>query len=107
MMVLAIGTGGKLEVAEQFKNLNAGAIDISYESNAAAFGSREKGKKCPEAAYPAAPCQTAAEMRGAVPSMNGFFGDWGGSGRQNQSGKLVLSTADMEELAVFVPDVQM
>ena len=38
MMVLAIGTGGKLEVAEQFKNLNAGAIDISYESNAAAFG---------------------------------------------------------------------
>ena len=32
MMVLAIGTGGKLEVAEQFKNLNAGAIDISYES---------------------------------------------------------------------------
>ena len=30
MMVIAIGTGGKLEVAEQFKNLNAGAIDISY-----------------------------------------------------------------------------
>lgn len=60
-MVLAIGTGGKLEVAEQFKNLNAGAIDISYESNAAAFGSRERAIKCPEAAYPAAPCQTAAE----------------------------------------------
>ena len=39
MMVLAIGTGGKLEVAEQFKNLNAGAIDISYESNATEFGS--------------------------------------------------------------------
>ena len=31
MMVIAIGTGGKTEVAEQFKNLNAGAIDISYE----------------------------------------------------------------------------
>ncbi len=31
MMVLAIGTGGKKEVAEQFSNLNAGAIDISYE----------------------------------------------------------------------------
>ena len=29
MLVLAIGTGGKEEVAEQFKNLNAGAIDIS------------------------------------------------------------------------------
>jgi len=31
MMVIAIGTGGKKEVAEQFSNLNAGAIDISYE----------------------------------------------------------------------------
>ena len=38
MLVLAIGTGGKMEVAEQFKNLNAGAIDISYESNAVEFG---------------------------------------------------------------------
>lgn len=36
MMVIAIGTGGKEEVAEQFKNLNAGAIDISYEGGAAA-----------------------------------------------------------------------
>ena len=31
MLVIAIGTGGKMEVAEQFKNLNAGAIDLSYE----------------------------------------------------------------------------
>lgn len=36
MMVIAIGTGGKEEVAEQFKNLNAGAIDISYEGGAMA-----------------------------------------------------------------------
>ena len=26
MLVIAIGTGGKLEVAEQFKNLNAGSV---------------------------------------------------------------------------------
>lgn len=31
MLVIAIGTGGRLEVAQQFKNLNAGAVDISYE----------------------------------------------------------------------------
>lgn len=31
MLVIAIGTGGREEVAEQFKNLNAGAVDISYE----------------------------------------------------------------------------
>ncbi len=33
VMVIAIGRGGQLEVAEQFKNLNAGAIDISYENS--------------------------------------------------------------------------
>lgn len=33
-MVIAIGVGGQEDVAEQFKNLNAGAIDISYESSA-------------------------------------------------------------------------
>lgn len=32
MLVIAIGTGGREEVAEQFKNLNAAAIDISYET---------------------------------------------------------------------------
>ncbi len=31
VMVIAIGKGGKEDVADQFKNLNAGAIDISYD----------------------------------------------------------------------------
>ncbi len=31
VMVIAIGKGGQEDVADQFKNLNAGAIDISYE----------------------------------------------------------------------------
>ena len=35
MMVIAIGTGSKEEIAEQFKNLNAGAIDISCEGSEA------------------------------------------------------------------------
>ncbi len=39
MLVIAIGTGGKEEVAEQFKNLNAGAIDISYEGGSGSFTS--------------------------------------------------------------------
>lgn len=30
VMVIAIGRGGQMDVADQFKNLNAGAIDISY-----------------------------------------------------------------------------
>ncbi len=31
VMVIAIGRGGKMDVAEQFASLNAGAIDITYE----------------------------------------------------------------------------
>ena len=34
MMVIAIGTGSRDEVAEQFKNLNAGAIDVTYGGEA-------------------------------------------------------------------------
>lgn len=75
MMVLAIGTGGKLEVAEQFKNLNAGAIDISYESNAAAFGSREKGNKMPGGGIPGGAMPNGGGMRVVVPSMNDFLAD--------------------------------
>lgn len=31
VMVIAIGRGGQMDVAEQFSNLNAGAINVSYE----------------------------------------------------------------------------
>ena len=31
VMVIAIGKGGQEDVADQFKNLNAGAVDISYD----------------------------------------------------------------------------
>ncbi|MDE6364011.1 MAG: ABC transporter permease [Lachnospiraceae bacterium] len=109
MMVLAIGTGGKLEVAEQFKNLNAGAIDISYESNAMAFGGRGGGGGMPGGGMPGG-MPNGGGMRGGMqgggmPSMNGFFGSWGGGGDRTNQEKIVLSTEDMEDLAVFVPDV--
>lgn len=111
MMVLAIGTGGKLEVAEQFKNLNAGAIDISYESNAVEFGGRSGSGPGggmpgggPGGGMPGGG-PGGGGMPGMMPSMDGFFGGFGGdSGRTNQE-KIVLSTNDMEDLAVFVPDV--
>lgn len=31
VLVIAIGRGGKMDVAEQFQSLNAGAIDVTYE----------------------------------------------------------------------------
>ena len=89
MLVIAIGTGGKMEVAEQFKNLNAGAIDVTYE-NSSSF----------------------ASLFGGMPGgfdMGGFggfdgFGGGGADDRINQE-DVTLTTADMEDLAVFVPGV--
>lgn len=108
MMVLAIGTGGKLEVAEQFKNLNAGAIDISYESNATEFGSSSSagggfgGGLGGGGGMPGG---------GNMPSGGGMpdFGMGGGMNfgdddRMNQE-KITLSTDDMEDLLVFVPGI--
>lgn len=39
VMVIAIGKGGQADVADQFRNLNAGAVDISYDG-----GSDKNGK---------------------------------------------------------------
>lgn len=38
VMVIAIGKGGQADVADQFKNLDAGAIDISYDGGNSAPG---------------------------------------------------------------------
>lgn len=38
VIVIAIGKGGQADVADQFKNLNAGAIDISYDGGNSAPG---------------------------------------------------------------------
>lgn len=108
MMVLAIGTGGKLEVAEQFKNLNAGAIDISYESNATEFGSSSSAG----GGFGGGPGGGGGMPGGGnMPSGGGMpdFGMGGGMNfgdddRMNQE-KITLSTDDMEDLLVFVPGI--
>ena len=65
MLVLAIGTGGKEEVAEQFKNLNAGAIDISCDSSDS--GAVFLALKC-RAVEEALPSQIWAEAPEEVPA---------------------------------------
>ena len=121
MMVLAIGTGGKLEVAEQFKNLNAGAIDISYESNAVSFeGGRNRngGAGGFGGGMPSGGRNRGNGFGGGMPSGGGGMmpggggmppgGMGGGFGRENDRmnmEKIVLSTDDMEDLEVFVPDI--
>lgn len=108
MMVLAIGTGGKLEVAEQFKNLNAGAIDISYESNATEFGSSSSAG----GGFGGGPGGGGGMPGGGNMPLGGGMPDFGMGGgmnfgdddRMNQE-KITLSTDDMEDLLVFVPGI--
>lgn len=81
MMVIAIGQGGKQDVAEQFKNLNAGAIDISYESEISEFEG----------------------FGGQMPGGD-FGGGFPGAGdARKERNSVVLTTEDVEDLEVFVP----
>lgn len=86
MLVIAIGQGGQMEVAEQFKNLNAGAVDITYD------------------AANTANVRSVGVAGGGMPG-GGFGGGMmmgGADARMNQEA-VSLTEDDMEELAVFVP----
>lgn len=106
MMVIAIGTGGKLEVAEQFKNLNAGAIDISYESSSNSSSSSEMSGG--GGAFPGGGGGMPSDGGGmriggaAFPSGGGGFPGGGADERINEE-DVSLSESDMEDLLVFVP----
>ena len=100
MLVIAIGTGGREEVAEQFKNLNAGAVDITYEYQGTDFGSRGGG--APGGGMP------AGGMTGGMPEFGGgeMFGGMPGSGREaSNTERITLSTDDLEDILTFVPGV--
>lgn len=128
MMVLAIGTGGKEEVAEQFKNLNAGAIDISYEGGSASGmlvameGGFSGGQGTMTITMPSGGGgfpgggsanqgandrgSTTTGGRGGNGGMGGFpdgggFPGFGGEITVNE--EVILTTEDCEDLLTFVP----
>lgn len=90
MLVIAIGRGGQMEVAEQFKNLNAGAVDITYDAANAAGNT--------------ANVRSVGVAGGGMPggSFGGGMMMGGADARMNQEA-VSLTEDDMEELAVFVP----
>lgn len=116
MMVIAIGQGGKQDVVEQFKNLNAGAIDITYDteiSDSGGFG--DFGGDMPGGGN--------MPGGGGIPGGGGGFPGGGGSGggpggggfsgggggfpgggdSRQERNSVILSTDDVEDLEVFVP----
>ena len=114
MLVIAIGTGGKEEVAEQFKNLNAGSVDISYDYNgSSSFGNGMGGG--PGGGFSGGGFPGGGGSSGGfsgsfsgVPDMGSAPGDMGGfPGMQEQMNteKIILSTEDVETLQEEIPEI--
>ena len=102
MMVLAIGKGGQLEVAEQFKNLNAGAIDITYDAENA-FGSGSNGMSGSEMRRSSG--MPGGGMRMGSGMSGGRFGGPPGFRADSRinAEAVSLNEEDMEDIQVFVP----
>lgn len=109
VMVIAIGRGGQMEVADQFKNLNAGAIDISYEQSTDSFSSNSKDSS--RQSFSKGSSNAGAPGMPQMPS-GGDFGGFGGfmrggnneNSRINQE-KITLSEDDMDDLKTFLPGI--
>ena len=116
MLVIAIGTGGREEVAEQFRNLNAGAIDITYEYQGSSVrGSDGFGGGMPGGSGfggglnggggfgGGAPAGGGIPSEGGIPSGGMFMMEQ--EGRSNTE-RITLSSEDMEDLETFVPGIE-
>ena len=120
MLVIAIGTGGKEEIAQQFKNLNAGAIDVSYERAGGfggfggsdggfggfgggmpgGFGGNGGGSGGPGGGMPGG-------FGGGMPDFGGgmFGGFFGGNDERMNRTRITLSESDVEDITTFVPGI--
>jgi len=105
MLVIAIGSGGKKEVAEQFKNLNAGSVDISYDYNgSSSFGpGQDQGR-----GFGGGP-SGGDFSGGSMPDMGVGFPTGGMEGfpgmQQMNMEKIVLSTEDMDALTEEIEEI--
>lgn len=99
VLVIAIGQGGKLDVADQFKNLNAGAIEVTVGQSADTMmeemmgggggmpgGGMPSGGEMPE-------MPSGGSSGGGMPSMGGG----GSSGGGQAETKAVLQCQVLEE----------
>ena len=95
VLVIAIGQGGQADVAEQFKNLNAGAIDIKSVEASAAQG--------PDMAGGMGGFGGGAPPGGGFPSGGGTRSSRNSpGGRSAKSSKVKLTLEDVEDLSELV-----
>ncbi len=125
MLVIAIGTGGKLEVAEQFKNLNAGSVDISYEYNGSSFMGEMPGRGMSGGGMSGGSMPGGGISGGGVPggdmAGSGMPGGWAGGGMPGGMGggfspfdsmenqmnmtEITLSKEDADNLKEGIPEI--
>ena len=128
--VIAIGRGGKADVADQFRNLNAGALDISYEqsqkSSGFSFGSGSASGSSGESGRPSFSMGGFTPMSsGSMPDFTSSrsksssgdkseksqksgsspsgFGSFSGSSDVKNKERITLSEEDMEDITASVP----
>lgn len=131
--VIAIGRGGKADVADQFRNLNAGALDISYEqsqkSSGFSFGGSSSSGSSKGSSRPEMPMGSFSSsgssgkpdfssmrsgsssgeksgMSGGFPSgFGGGFGgfSFGGETDRKNIENITLTADDMDDITASVP----
>lgn len=134
VLVIAIGRGGQMDVADQFQNLNAGAVDISYTMSNMMAASGKSGTNSIPGVMPGGSANGAwsgssvqgGSAQAVIPgSSDGStsgrtmpqFGSGGmadqfilGGGSSSADSRvnmenITLSDTDVEDIEVFVPNI--
>ncbi len=114
VLVIAIGHGGEVDVQEQFKTLNVGAIEVSVSTSAdmadafagmfqGGFGSTQRAGGSTGGGNNAARRATAAQGGFSAFGGGSAMGGFGGSA-VTQKG-VTLTTQDVDDIMSFVPDL--
>lgn len=120
VLVIAIGQGGKADVADQFKNLNAGAIEVTAGQTADTMmeGMMENfggsGGPPSSGGMPDFGGMSDFGGSGGFPSVGGGPAGGGSSGRGSsggfsgaaRTGAVTLTEEDVEDIAAVVPNIE-
>lgn len=123
VLVIAIGQGGKADVADQFKNLNAGAIEVTagqtadtmmegmMENFGGSGGPPSSGDMPDFGSMPDFGVSGGFPSGGGMPSFGGGGGPSGGgpsggSSGAARTGAVTLTEEDVEDIAAVVPNIE-
>ena len=122
VLVIAIGQGGKADVADQFKNLNAGAIEVTagqtadtmmegmMESFGGSGGPPSGGSGMPDFGGFSGGAPSFGgrgfSSGGGAPSGGGPSGGGGGFSGASRTGAVTLTEEDVEDIAAVVPNIE-